>query len=89
MPVKQTSAVKTVHRLLFDALLELRSQGHEHRNPVVFHLADLFHNIVLEMENAAQGCGSYEDVLALLEERAREKGCQSWVEQRLAEIDNP
>ena len=86
MPTTQLSAVKAVHRLLFRALLEIRSQGHEQRNKVVFHLADLFHNVVLEMEHAAQGECSYADVLRLLEERAQEKGCQAWLDQNLAAL---
>lgn len=55
MQPNHTSAVETVHRLLFRALLEIRSQGHEQNNKLVFHLADLFHNVVLEMENAVRG----------------------------------
>ena len=80
------SAVEKVHRLLFEALLELRAQGHEQRNKLVFHLADLFHQVVLEMENAARGAKTYEEVLRLLEERAREKGCEKWVESNLAQL---
>jgi hypothetical protein len=68
-----------VHRLLFRALLEMRSQGHEHGNKLIFHLADLFHNVVLEMENAAEGKCTYEDVLKLLEKRAKESGCEKWL----------
>jgi hypothetical protein len=55
MQATHRPAVETVHRLLFRALLEMRSQGHEQRNKLVFHLADLFHNVVLERENAAEG----------------------------------
>jgi len=54
-----------VHRLLFRALLEMRAEGAEQRNKVVFHLADIFHNVVLEMEKAARGQGNYDDVLRL------------------------
>ena len=87
METKQHSAVHTIHRLLFDALLEIRSQGHELRNPLVFRLADLFHNVVLEMENAAQGKTTYEDVLHFLEERAKEAGCETWLRHNLAKRD--
>src|SRR5712691_4422847 len=66
-------AVELVHRLLFEALVEMRAQGHDQKNKVVFHLADLFHNAVLEMENAARGHGSYEEVLRMVEERAKER----------------
>lgn len=85
MQLKQTSAVETIHRLLFRALLEIRSQGHEEQNKVVFHLADLFHTIVLEMENAAEGQCTYEEVLNLLEQRAKEKGLDRWLNQDTSE----
>ncbi len=87
MNTNQSSPVETVHRLLFRALLEMRSQGHEQKNKLVFHLADLFHNVVLEMGNAAEGRCSYEDVLKLLEERAKEKGLDKWFSHNLAELE--
>jgi hypothetical protein len=87
MPTTHPSAVETVHRLLFRALLEIRSQGHEQKNKLVFHLADLFHNIVLEMGNAAEGQCTYEGVLKALEERAKEKGLDKWFEKNLAELN--
>lgn len=80
------SAVKTLHRLLFRALVEMRAEGHEQKDKLVFHLADLFHNIVLEMENAAEGEKSYDEVLALLIERASQRGLQRWLESALAQI---
>lgn len=79
-------AVETIHRLLFRALLEIRSQGHDEQNKVVFHLADLFHTIVLDMENAAEGRRTYEEVLNLLEQRAKEKGLDRWLNQSLSEL---
>ena len=83
MQLKHSSAVETVHRLLFGALLEIRSEGRETNNKVVFHLADLFHNVVLEMENAAEGRVSSEEVLKLLEERAKEAGLERWLDEKL------
>jgi hypothetical protein len=80
------TALETVHRLLFRALIEIRAQGHEQKNKLVFHLADLFHNVVLEMENAAQGCTTYEEVWRLLQEKAREKGCEAWLSATLAQL---
>jgi hypothetical protein len=88
MQTNNLPAVEAVHRLLFNALLEIRSQGHEQQNKLVFHLADLFHNIALEMGNAAQGKTSYEEVLRLLEERAREKGCERWFDQNLERLSS-
>jgi hypothetical protein len=86
MSVNQSSAIETVHRLLFRALLEIRSQGHDQKNTAVFHLADLFHAVVLEMENAAEGRCTYENVLKTLEERAKEKGLDQWLSQNVSDL---
>ena len=87
MEATDRPAVEIVHRLLFEALIEMRAQGHDHKNKVVLQLADLFHNVVLEMEDAARGVGTYEGVLRLLEERVREKGCERWLQHALSQID--
>ena|ERR1700722_20015692 len=84
MSIHTPPALHVVHRLLFDALLEMRSQGHEQKNKVVYHLADLFHQVALQMENAAKGQCGYEEVLASLQQRARERGCERWVDERMA-----
>ena len=81
------SALELVHRLLFRALIEIRAQGHEQKNKLVFHLADLFHNAVLDMEAAADGRLSYEEVLRQLEEKAKEKNCERWLHTTLAQIE--
>jgi hypothetical protein len=81
MATDEQTALETVHRLLFRALVEIRAQGYEEKNKLVFHLADLFHNIVLEMKNAAEGQTSYEEVLHRLEEKAKEIGCDKWLQR--------
>ena len=85
MRLTHLPAVEATHRLLFRALLEMRARGHEQKDKVVFHLADLFHNLVLEMQNAAEGRCTYDDVLRALEERAKEKGLDKWLEQNLGQ----
>jgi hypothetical protein len=64
----------------------MRTQGAEHHNKVVFHLADLFHTVVLGLERAARGECSYEDVMHALRERADEKGMLKWLDHNLAEL---
>ncbi len=86
MNPNEVSPGHIVHRLLFRALLELRSQGHEHQNKLVFHLADLFHTAVLEMERAARGECGYDDVMRHLQQRADEKGLRRWLDHNLAEL---
>lgn len=74
---------KLLHDVLYLALVEIRSEGHETGNKVVFHLADLFHNVVLHMGQAALGESDYPAVLADLREQAAEKGCSSWLDNAI------
>ncbi|MBI1916954.1 MAG: hypothetical protein HYS12_19775 [Planctomycetes bacterium] len=87
MHTTNKTALELVHRLLFRALIEIRAQGHEQKNKLVFHLADLFHNAVLDMEAAAQGSLSYEEVFRQLEEKAKEKNCEGWLYSALTQIE--
>lgn len=82
------SARTTVYRLLFQALLEMRERGHANGDKVVFHLADLFHNAVLQMENAERDVDDlkFEHVLDFLEQRAKEKGCDDWLATHVQEL---
>jgi hypothetical protein len=81
------TALELVHRLLFRALIEMRAQGHEQKNELVFHLADLFHNAVLDLEAAAEGRLTYDEVLRRLEEKAKEKDCERWLQSALTQIE--
>lgn len=87
MHATDKTSLELVHRLLFRALIEMRNQGHEHKNKVVFHLADLFHNVVLDMEAAAEGRLTYDEVFRHLEEKAKEKSCAGWLESALQEVE--
>jgi hypothetical protein len=78
------TAMEQVHQLLHLALLEVRVAAHEGSPKKCFHLADLFHNVPLQLQRVAEGQGTYEEVLGWIRERAREKGCEQWVEAALA-----
>jgi hypothetical protein len=86
-PTEKT-ALERVNRLLFRALIEIRAQGHELKNKLVFHLADLFHNVVLDLEAAAKGRSTYAEVLRQLEEKAKEKNCERWLHATLTQIES-
>lgn len=87
MHTTNKTALELVHRLLFRALIEIRAEGHEQNNKQVFHLADLFHNAVLDMEAAAEGRLTYDEVLRQLEEKAKEKNCEKWLHSARAQIE--
>jgi hypothetical protein len=88
MHTSDKTSLELVHRLLFRALIEIRAQGHEQKNKLVFHLADLFHNTVLDMEAAAEGRMTYEEVMRQLEEKAKEKNCEKWLQSAFKQIGN-
>jgi len=83
------TAKSTVHQLLFQALLEIRERGHESGDSVVYHLADLFHNAVLQMENTEESdsATTFEEVLNFIHQRAKEKGCADWVDSQLNRLE--
>lgn len=87
MHTTNKTALELVHRLLFRALIEIRGQGRESKNKLVFHLADLFHNAVLDMETAAEGKLNYEEVLSQLEKKAIEKNCERWLRATLSQLE--
>lgn len=87
MQTTDKTAIELVHRLLFRALIEMRAQGHEQKNKLVFHLADLFHNVVLDMEAAAEGRLTYDEVLRELEKKAKEKNCERWLNSARTQIE--
>jgi len=87
MQTTNMSALELVHRLLFRALVEIRAQGHELKNKLVFNLADLFHNAVLDMEAAAEGKLTFDEVLHQLEEKSKEKNCERWLHLALSQIE--
>ncbi len=88
MQATNKSALELVHRLLFRALIEIRAQGYEQKDKLVFHLADLFHNTALDLEAADEGTLTYEEVLRQLEAKARDKNCERWLHSALAQIES-
>lgn len=88
MNTTKLTSLELAHRLLFRALIEIRAQGHQDKNKVVFHLADLFHTAVLDMEAAAEGQTSYEEVMRKLEVKAKEKGAEHWLVSTLAQMES-
>ena len=79
MSSPSSAPAEAVHRLLFQALVQMRAAGAERGDKVVYHLADLFHRVVLEMERAARGEQSYDEVLRHVEDEARDRGLTGWL----------
>jgi hypothetical protein len=77
-----------LHRLLYLALVEMRTEAYEVRNKKVFHLADLLHTLPLQLERVAGGEGSYDEVLKSLHSRAGDKSLERWLENAI-EAEQP
>ena len=58
-----TDSRELISRLLYHALVDIRMDAYANHNSKVFHLADLFHNIPLQMERVAKGEGDYDEIL--------------------------
>jgi hypothetical protein len=83
------SSKTCVHRLLFHAFLELRQRGHDSGDKVVFHLSDLFHSAALKLGDieSENNSDEYDALLSFIKDRAKEKGCESWVDKQLELIE--
>lgn len=77
---------RTLYRLLYDALVDIRSQGDGSNNTMVFQLADVFHNLPLKLDRLDRGETTIEDIMHELAERAARHGVEGWLHQRLSEI---
>ncbi len=77
---------RVLHRLLYDALIEIRAKGNASNDKAVFSLADLFHNVPMDLDKLDRGEVSVEDIMHKLEEHARRRGIEGWLDLRLKEI---
>jgi len=82
------NASRIVHRLLFQALLQIRDESRSAGARASYHLADLFHNVAVQLEAVAEGKTdiTYDDVLTFIKEQARERGWGKWVDDRIGEL---
>ena len=80
-----TTSRSTLYRLLYSALIEIRAAGRSGAIDQVILLADLFHNVPLQLERVDQGEASDEDVMRWLRERAQRNGIVGWLYLRIDE----
>jgi len=74
-----------IYRVLAKGLLDIRVAAHESNTKVVFHLADLLHNVPHQMERECSTGSNYSDVLEWLRMRAEQKGMTKWLTAALSE----
>lgn len=81
----QTTKQQAV-QLLYMALIDLRAEGHDAENQAVFLLADLFHNIPLQLDRVDHGDLAPDDVLGWLRSRAHGTPMEDWLNLRMHEV---
>jgi hypothetical protein len=74
-----------IHRLLTRALIEIRECAHENQPKVVFHLADLFHNLPGYLMTCTEEM-QYGEALNFVRERSAQKGIEKWIDNALRDI---
>lgn len=68
------------------ALSDLRAEGHDAENRVMFFLADLFHTIPLQLDRVDRSDLAPEDILRWLRTRARGPPMEAWLNLREQEV---
>jgi hypothetical protein len=70
-----------INYLLYHSLIEIREAAYDNKSyTAIFKIADVFHNVPLQLEKAAKGERGYRDILDDIKERAKRNGCLDWVE---------
>ena len=72
-----------VFRLIYMAFVEIRVEAYEKQNAEIFHIADLFHTVPLQLERVNKGELSYEEVVSEIRNKAIEKNCVKLYENLL------
>lgn len=74
-----------IYELLYDMLIEIRGEAAAIKNPLIFHLSDLFHNTPSQLL-LSNNQEDYEELFLWLKNRAKEKGIEKWLENHIQRI---
>ena len=72
--------------LLFRAFLDIRVASYAKDSHTCFILADVFHNVPLQMNRADKDEKDYADIVADIKERCERRQCISWLDTATADI---
>lgn len=73
-------------KLMYRAFLDIRIASYEKDSSTCFILADVFHNVPLQMNQADKEKGSYAEIIKWIQEKCAARKCTSWLENATAEI---
>jgi hypothetical protein len=73
-------------KLMYAAFLDSRIASYSKDSHTSFVLADIFHNVPLQMNRAEKGEMSYADIISWIQKKCKERKCQSWLDNATANI---
>lgn len=75
-------------KLMYAAFLDIRVASYSGDSHTCFVLADIFHNVPLQINRADKGEKSYADIVAWIQKKCEERNCKSWFDNATANIAN-
>ncbi len=75
-------------KLLYAAFLDIRVVSYSGDSRTCFALADIFHNVPLQLNLADKGKMSYADIVTWIQKKCEERNCKSWLDNATANIAN-
>ncbi|GCE09186.1 hypothetical protein [Dictyobacter aurantiacus] len=72
--------------LLYRAFLDIRIASYSKDNHTCFVLADIFHTVPLQMNQAENGVQSYADIILWIQKKCEERNCAPWLENANADM---
>ena len=72
--------------LLYRAFLDIRIAAYSQDSQTCFILADVFHNIPLQMKQVDKGAESYANIIRWIQEKCEERKCKSWLDNATTDI---
>lgn len=73
-----------LYRLLYSALIQIRADAHQEKNKKLFWIADLLHNLPLELSSDNP---DFDDLFDKLEKVVHHNQMEAWFKQEIDNID--
>ncbi len=73
-------------KLMYAAFLDIRIASYSKDSHTSFVLADIFHNVPLQINLADKGKMSYADIVAWIQAKCEQRNAQSWLDNATANI---
>jgi hypothetical protein len=73
-------------KLMYRAFLDIRVASSSQDSHTCFVLADIFHNVPLQMNQADKGMESYANIVVWIQKKCEERKCKLWLDNATSDI---